>query len=203
MTAGVQRPRLQAAPVYSIDRVGNRTHRRILTVDGRSGFCGGVGIDDRWQGDARNPARVARHDGRDRGPRRRPAAARSSRRTGSTRPARSSTAIGSSPESPRRGALLAQASRPRERTRARWRNCSLYMAIQAARRKHLDRERLLRSGQPDPRGLDRTPSRRGRGRAGHRSRGAHRHPDRPRWLRGTTTASSWTAASRSTSTSRR
>jgi len=41
--------------VYSIDRVGNRTHRRILTVDGSIGFCGGVGLDDRWKGDARNP----------------------------------------------------------------------------------------------------------------------------------------------------
>jgi cardiolipin synthase len=41
--------------LYSIDRVGNRTHRRILTIDGRLGFCGGVGIDDRWKGDARDP----------------------------------------------------------------------------------------------------------------------------------------------------
>ena len=41
--------------MYSIDRVGHRTHRRILTVDGRLGFCGGVGIDDRWRGDARSP----------------------------------------------------------------------------------------------------------------------------------------------------
>ncbi len=40
--------------IYSIDRVGNRTHRRILTIDGRIGFCGGVGIDDRWKGDARD-----------------------------------------------------------------------------------------------------------------------------------------------------
>ena len=42
--------------IYSIDRVGNRTHRRILTIDGRIGFCGGVGIDDRWKGDARDPS---------------------------------------------------------------------------------------------------------------------------------------------------
>jgi cardiolipin synthase A/B len=42
--------------VYSIEGVGNRTHRRILTVDGRIGFCGGVGFDDRWLGDARNPS---------------------------------------------------------------------------------------------------------------------------------------------------
>ena len=41
--------------VYSIFKVGNRTHRRILTVDGRVGFTGGIGIDDRWKGDARDP----------------------------------------------------------------------------------------------------------------------------------------------------
>ena len=35
--------------IYSIDRIGNRTHRRILTIDGRVGFCGGVGLDDRWK----------------------------------------------------------------------------------------------------------------------------------------------------------
>jgi cardiolipin synthase A/B len=35
--------------IYSIDRVGNRTHRRILTIDGRIGYCGGVGFDDRWK----------------------------------------------------------------------------------------------------------------------------------------------------------
>jgi cardiolipin synthase len=42
--------------IYSIDNVGHRTHRRILTIDGRTGFCGGVGIDDRWKGDARDPS---------------------------------------------------------------------------------------------------------------------------------------------------
>ncbi|MEP6800688.1 MAG: phospholipase D-like domain-containing protein [Acidobacteriota bacterium] len=41
--------------IYSLYKVGNRTHRRIFTVDGRIGFCGGVGIDDRWKGNARNP----------------------------------------------------------------------------------------------------------------------------------------------------
>ena len=35
--------------LYSIDSIGNRTHRRILTIDGRIGFCGGVGLDDRWK----------------------------------------------------------------------------------------------------------------------------------------------------------
>lgn len=33
-----------------------RTHRKYLIVDGKIGFIGGVGIDDRWKGNARNPA---------------------------------------------------------------------------------------------------------------------------------------------------
>ena len=39
---------------YSIDRVNNRTHRKLLIVDGVLGFTGGVGIGDQWKGDARN-----------------------------------------------------------------------------------------------------------------------------------------------------
>jgi len=56
IAAGVRLRVYKPLKVYSIDRVGHRTHRRILTVDGRVGFCGGVGIDDRWKGDARNPS---------------------------------------------------------------------------------------------------------------------------------------------------
>lgn len=32
----------------------NRTHRKILVVDGRIAFCGGAGIADTWDGDAEN-----------------------------------------------------------------------------------------------------------------------------------------------------
>jgi cardiolipin synthase len=39
----------------SITKVSDRTHRKIITVDGRIGFTGGLAIDDRWAGDARNP----------------------------------------------------------------------------------------------------------------------------------------------------
>jgi cardiolipin synthase len=35
--------------------MNNRTHRKLLVVDGSVGFTGGVGIADQWQGDARNP----------------------------------------------------------------------------------------------------------------------------------------------------
>ncbi len=37
---------------YQLDRINNRTHRKILVVDGRVGFTGGVGIADPWLGDA-------------------------------------------------------------------------------------------------------------------------------------------------------
>jgi cardiolipin synthase len=40
---------------YSIGQMNNRTHRKILVVDGRIGFTGGVGIADEWTGDAQDP----------------------------------------------------------------------------------------------------------------------------------------------------
>ncbi len=54
-SAGVRVFEYKPLRIYSIFTVGNRTHRRILTVDGRTGFTGGIGIDNRWKGDARNP----------------------------------------------------------------------------------------------------------------------------------------------------
>jgi cardiolipin synthase len=54
--AGVRIEQYKPLRIYSLDRVGNRTHRRIVTVDGRIGFCGGFGIDDRWKGNARDPS---------------------------------------------------------------------------------------------------------------------------------------------------
>src|SRR6266508_253777 len=54
--AGVRLETYKPLRIYSLDRVGNRTHRRIVTVDGRIGFCGGFAIDDRWRGNARNPS---------------------------------------------------------------------------------------------------------------------------------------------------
>jgi cardiolipin synthase A/B len=54
--AGVRIEVFKPLRIYSLDRIGNRTHRRIVTVDGRIGFCGGFAIDDRWRGNARNPS---------------------------------------------------------------------------------------------------------------------------------------------------
>lgn len=53
--AGVVVERFRPVHWYTIDRLNSRTHRKLLVVDGRIGFIGGVGIADKWLGDARNP----------------------------------------------------------------------------------------------------------------------------------------------------
>lgn len=40
---------------YTLDKMNNRMHRRLLIVDGTVGFAGGVGIADVWTGDAEDP----------------------------------------------------------------------------------------------------------------------------------------------------
>lgn len=42
---------------YSLDRVNNRTHRKLLIVDGQVAFNGGVGIADAWEGNGLQPDR--------------------------------------------------------------------------------------------------------------------------------------------------
>lgn len=39
---------------YNLGRINNRTHRKLLIVDGRLGFTGGVGIAPQWTGDAQD-----------------------------------------------------------------------------------------------------------------------------------------------------
>ncbi len=39
----------------NLTNVNQRTHRKLLVIDGRQGFTGGVGIADKWQGDADAP----------------------------------------------------------------------------------------------------------------------------------------------------
>jgi cardiolipin synthase len=53
--AGAQVERYHRPAWYTIDRLNHRTHRRLLIVDGRIGFTGGVGIGDEWLGDAQDP----------------------------------------------------------------------------------------------------------------------------------------------------
>jgi|SRR5579885_1322128 len=40
---------------WTLDRLNNRDHRKILVVDGRIGFTGGIGIADAWAGNATRP----------------------------------------------------------------------------------------------------------------------------------------------------
>ncbi len=40
---------------YNLGRINNRTHRKLLVIDGRIGFTGGVGIADQWEGEAQDP----------------------------------------------------------------------------------------------------------------------------------------------------
>ena len=54
--AGVQLHRYRPLRWYNIGRMNNRTHRKLLVVDGRVGFTGGVGIADQWTGDGGGPA---------------------------------------------------------------------------------------------------------------------------------------------------
>jgi len=40
--------------LFSIYKVGKRTHRKILVVDGKIAYTGGLGIEKEWMGNARN-----------------------------------------------------------------------------------------------------------------------------------------------------
>ena len=54
-SAGVEVERFHEPHWSNWDQLNNRTHRKLLVVDGKVGFTGGVGIADQWLGDARNP----------------------------------------------------------------------------------------------------------------------------------------------------
>ena len=53
--AGVEVLKYHPLRWYSLARINNRTHRKLLVVDGRIGFTGGVGIADEWLGHAEDP----------------------------------------------------------------------------------------------------------------------------------------------------
>jgi cardiolipin synthase A/B len=52
--AGVEVERYHPLHWYHLTRLNNRTHRKLLVVDGKVGFTGGVGIADKWMGDAQD-----------------------------------------------------------------------------------------------------------------------------------------------------
>ncbi|WP_420799626.1 cardiolipin synthase [Noviherbaspirillum saxi] len=51
---GVEVERYHEPHWYNLARLNNRTHRKLLVVDGLVGFTGGVGIADQWDGDAQD-----------------------------------------------------------------------------------------------------------------------------------------------------
>src|SRR5512133_3458107 len=53
--AGVEVERYHPLRWYNIRRANNRTHRKLLVVDGTVGFTGGAGIADLWSGHAQDP----------------------------------------------------------------------------------------------------------------------------------------------------
>jgi len=53
--AGVRVHRYRPLHWYNLGRMNNRTHRKLLVIDGRIGFTGGVGVADVWQGQAEDP----------------------------------------------------------------------------------------------------------------------------------------------------
>jgi len=52
--AGVEVQRYRPLHWYNLSRMNNRTHRKLLIVDGRIAFTGGVGIGDPWDGHAQD-----------------------------------------------------------------------------------------------------------------------------------------------------
>jgi len=53
--AGARVRRYRPLRWYHLSRLNHRTHRKVLVVDGRVGFTGGVGIADLWKGRAQDP----------------------------------------------------------------------------------------------------------------------------------------------------
>ncbi|MEO8431026.1 MAG: cardiolipin synthase [Acidobacteriota bacterium] len=52
--AGVRVRKYRPLRLFTIYKVGRRTHRKILVVDGKIAYTGGLGIEERWLGNARN-----------------------------------------------------------------------------------------------------------------------------------------------------
>ena len=54
LDGGVHVQRYHPLRWYNVSRMNNRTHRKLLIVDGKVGFTGGVGIADEWLGHAQD-----------------------------------------------------------------------------------------------------------------------------------------------------
>ncbi len=52
--AGAVVHRFRPIRPYTVRRLANRSHRRVLVADGKVGMTGGVGIAEEWTGDAQD-----------------------------------------------------------------------------------------------------------------------------------------------------
>lgn len=52
--AGVEIRKFHKPNWYNLGRLNNRTHRKLLVVDGKTGFTGGVGIAPKWTGNGQD-----------------------------------------------------------------------------------------------------------------------------------------------------
>jgi cardiolipin synthase len=54
--AGVEIAEYNPLRWYTLAQMNNRTHRKLMVVDGRIGFTGGAGVQDQWAGNAEDPS---------------------------------------------------------------------------------------------------------------------------------------------------
>ena len=52
--SGVEVERYHKPVWWKFTRLNNRTHRKVLVIDGKLGFTGGVGVADQWRGNAQD-----------------------------------------------------------------------------------------------------------------------------------------------------
>ncbi|QYF96012.1 cardiolipin synthase B [Massilia sp. PAMC28688] len=52
--SGVKLQRFHKPVWWKLTKLNNRTHRKVLVIDGKIGFTGGVGIADQWRGTAQD-----------------------------------------------------------------------------------------------------------------------------------------------------
>ena len=201
-SAGVEIERYHEPHWSHLPRLNNRTHRKILVVDGRVGFTGGVGIADKWRGDAQDAEhwrdthfRVARpgggadavgvHRQLDQGD-----------RPGAARP-RLLSAAGAGA-----GGMPAQMFSSSPSGGAESMHLMYLLADHRGEDEHRALEQLLRARRPDDPRAGRGGQARREG-AHHRARADHRFRRRPRAPRAPTGARCSRPACRSPSTSRR
>jgi cardiolipin synthase len=131
--AGVQCATYRPIHFYTLRRPGIRSHRKLLIVDGRVGYTGGLGIDKRWLGDARDDKEWRETQVRVTGP----VVAQMQSIFGENWTFATGEILAGDPFYPEpaaTGSMLAQALRSSEGDTALLPKMMIFMAIQAARR---------------------------------------------------------------------